>query len=534
MTLPMKTGRPLTAKNRSGLEGIKILPHPDPLLLGEGTASAHVTFFNAVQADPDSGNSKNRTTILPLPAGEGGGEGESPNYWQASVAQRVSRTRRWPIANGLLSSIAAAFVLATFPTRGQATNEVHSIDLPSALRLAGAQNLDVKIARERLAEAKANHQSAVAQFFPWLSPGITYRKHEDNAQATEGNIVDADKYSYAPGATVGVQLDLGDTIYKSLAAKQLAKAADHALEAQRQDTVLTAAQGYFELALAQGAVGVANEAVRISSNYETQLASAVGAGIAFKGDLLRARVQAERNRLALRQAKEQQRIAAARLAQVLRLDPVVELVPQDSDLAPLTLIETNSALDSLVAQTLATRPELKQSAALTFAARDAKNGATYGPLIPTLGAQAFWGGLGGGHDGGSDTFGGQQDYIVGASWRIGPGGLFDSGRKNSTQARLNIAELSANKLQDEITRQVVEAFTRWQSLADQLDTAKRALTAAEEGLRLAQQRKEFAVGVVLETIQAEQDLTRARLEYLRAVAEFDKAQYTLSKVTGKL
>jgi outer membrane protein TolC len=187
----------------------------------------------------------------------------------------------------------------------------------------------------------------------------------------------------------------------------------------------------------------------------------------------------------------------------------------------------------VVAQALASRPELKQSQSLTAAVRDAKNGAAYGPLIPTLGAQGFWGGLGGGRDGISDSYGGQEDYIVGASWRIGPGGLFDFGRVRSTEARLKIAQLSSDKLRDDVTRQVVEAFTRWQSLADQLATAKRALTAAEEGLRLAQQRKEFAVGVVLETIQAEQDLTRMRMEYLKAVAEFNKAQYALKRATGQ-
>ena len=42
--------------------------------------------------------------------------------------------------------------------------------------------------------------------------------------------------------------------------------------------------------------------------------------------------------------------------------------------------------------------------------------------------------------------------------------------------------------------------------------------------QLAQQRKEFAVGVVLETIQAEQDLTCARLDYLKAVADFKKGK----------
>jgi outer membrane protein TolC len=231
---------------------------------------------------------------------------------------------------------------------------------------------------------------------------------------------------------------------------------------------------------------------------------------------------------------EQQRIVAALLAQVLHLDPSVELVPMDSDLAPLTLMETNAALDSLVQQSLRLRPELKESEALSSASREAKKGATYGPLIPAVGAQGFFGGLGGGRDGVRDTFGAQEDYAIGVSWRIGPGGLFDFTRARASESRLKISELNFGKLHDEVTRQVVEAFTHWQSLNEQLSVAKRALEAAEEGLRLAQQRKEFAVGIVLENVQAEQDLTRARLDYLRTVADFDRAQYALSKAIGKL
>ena len=60
---------------------------------------------------------------------------------------------------------AAGLALAS-SVRAQETNSVSRIDLPTALRLAGAQNLDVQIAREKLREAKANHQSAVTQFFP--------------------------------------------------------------------------------------------------------------------------------------------------------------------------------------------------------------------------------------------------------------------------------------------------------------------------------------------------------------------------------
>jgi outer membrane protein TolC len=407
------------------------------------------------------------------------------------------------------------------------------IDLPTALRLAGAQNLDVQIARERVNEAKAQQQSATAQFFPWISAGVAYRQHDQNIQDVQGNIIDVHKYSYAPGGALNAQVDLGDAWFKSLAARQITQAAAHGLEAQRQESVLAAAQGYFNLALAQGAVGVATEALRISSDYEQQATRAVEAGLAFKGDALRARVQKERNELTLRQAREQQRIAAAQLAQILRLDPTVDLIAQEAELAPLNLV-TNLALSPLVAQALGANPELKHGLARTAAAREGRAGATYGPMIPTLSGQAFLGGLGGGREGVSDTFGGQQDYFVGASWRIGPGGLFDFTRTKATAARLKASELDSEKLQDDLIRQVVETVTRCQSLAEQVELAKQGLTTAEEALRLTQQRKEFGVGAVLENVLAEQDLTRARLEYLRSIVAFNQTQYRLQRILGQL
>ncbi len=437
-----------------------------------------------------------------------------------------------PLLFVLWCSSLSSFPQASSPPATASTNAAYLIDLPTVLRLAHAQNLDVQMAREKLAEARADNESATLQFFPWLTAGIAYRRHDGQIQSTEGDILTVSKQSYAPGGALVGQWDLGDAIYQKLAAKQLENAADHALEAQRQDTVAIAARGYFDLSFAQAATGVAQEAVRISTNYEAQLQAAVTAGIALKGDQLRATVQAERNRLALRQAVEQTRTAAARLAQTLHLDPAVELVARDVEPAPLSLVETNVALTTLLTRALLMRPELKQGQALAEAARDNKNGKVYGPFIPSIGAQAFGGGLGGGRNGDTGNFGQQEDYVIGIGWRIGPGGLFDFSRQRAARARLSSARISTEKIRDEISRQVVEAFTRLQSQADQISTARRGLAAAADGLRLARQRQEFAVGVVLENILAEQDLTRARTDYLLAIAEFNKSQYALSKAVG--
>jgi len=234
----------------------------------------------------------------------------------------------------------------------------------------------------------------------------------------------------------------------------------------------------------------------------------------------------------LRQAREQQRVAAVELARILHLDSQIELVPQDAQLARLDLFSAHASEQALLDQALHSRPELKESQALISAARETKNGSLYGPLIPSLNAQAFGGGLGGGPDNGPSNFGAEGDFLVGMSWRIGPGGLFDSGRVRANRARLVATELGATKLKDDIAAQVVAGLARLQSLSDQIGLAEAKLGFATETLRVTHERKQFGVGIVLEDLQAQQDLDRARSDYVSLLAEFNKAQYGLSRAVG--
>src|SRR5262249_15139227 len=151
--------------------------------------------------------------------------------------------------------------------------------------------------------------------------------------------------------------------------------------------------------------------------------------------------------------------------------------------------------------------------ALVGSAKYARQGAAYGPLLPTVAGQAFTGNLGGDAENAVSRSGGSQDYSVGLGWRIGPGGLFDMPRIQATDARFRATRLLADKTRDDVIGQVVDAQTRVRSLRGQIDQAASALDAAAETLKLTEARKEFAVGNVLETIQAEQDLTRARSDY---------------------
>ncbi|MDB6026958.1 MAG: Outer rane efflux protein [Verrucomicrobiales bacterium] len=434
-------------------------------------------------------------------------------------------------------AIYACAVVIVAAGSGQALEikvEKTSIDLPTVLRLAGAQNIDVQIAREKLTEAQVAEEQARQHFYPWIAPGIGYRRHEGQIQDVSGNMFRADKQSYNLGATVNAQLDLGDAIYKTLAAKQLTKAAGHALASQQLQSVSLAAQNYFELAKAEALIRTTEEAMRVSENYEEQVQHAVEGGVAFAGDKLRVAVQTGKFRFALEQARAQKRLASARLAEVLRLKISEELSAIESDVAPLTLIETNFTLNGMVQKAFTNRPELKGSRALVSAAEENKKAATRGVWIPTLGAQAFAGGLGGGKDSAMGNFSDTADFSATVSWRVGPGGILDSTRVDASKSQLQSAKLRSEKILQQIEREVIEAAVQVQSLGQLVESARAIMKSATENVRLTTQRKEFAVGIVFEVVQAQQDLARAKMDYFSTVADFNKAQYALAAATGQI
>jgi outer membrane protein TolC len=439
--------------------------------------------------------------------------------------------RRARAARLLAGALAASAALARL-TLAAGTGEPQPIDLPTVLRLAGAENLDVRIAREQLAEAQAGDAAATWQFLPWLSPAAAVRRHDDRIQDVVGNMLDADKHSYSVGLAATLQLDVGDAIYRKLAARQVANAAAFTVEAQQGDAVLAAATAYFELVRVRAFSETVREAGRISSAYEQQVRRAVEIGIANRGDELRVRVQTQRYAIDLRRAQEQQRAAASRLAQLLHLDPATDLRPLDD--APVALaLAPADPLQPLVERALQARPELQRGRALVSAAERLHSGTTIGPLVPSLGAQAFIGGLGGGRRGLPSSFGDSEDYALVLGWRIGPGGLLDRSRTRLAAARLERARLEDARLRDEVVRQVVDGVSRVESSADQMKVARENLATAEQSLQLSESRKDFGVAAVLEVIQAQRDLTLARADYVNAVAEYDKAQYALLRAIGQ-
>lgn len=440
-------------------------------------------------------------------------------------------TRAALVAGTLMLGSAGAEAGAQQAADAQA---VQTIDLSTALRLAGLNNLDLALVRNAERQAKAANDAATLKFVPALSVGEAFTRATGSVQQTAGEMENVDRQLYGRGGTVGMSVDLGDAIFNKLAARQLQIAAGQDIESQRNDTLLAAANAYFDLVDAVAERDIAAESVQISHDYQSELERAAAIGLTNRSEALRVAVQTQQARVALRGAQAGVSLAAANLDIVLRLDPAVVLKPSERLVAPPVLVQLDVPLPRLIRTALQLRPELKASAAAVTAAEHQLTAAKYGPLIPSVGAMAVYGQSRGGANGALDDYEPTHNYAVGLSWRFGPGGLFDFSRTEAADSRLDHQQITDEKLRLGITRQVVTTLTAARAAHEQMLMARQGVDLARRSLQLSMQRRQFGVYDVTEVIEAQQDFTRSRSNYAEALARYAKAQYALARAIGRI
>jgi outer membrane protein TolC len=406
------------------------------------------------------------------------------------------------------------------------------VDLPTVMKLAGANNDEIQLARVKHTETIAESKQAWQRFWPSLSLGAGYRGHEGRIQDVAGAVFDARKQQYTVGTAILIDWSPGDLYYSALAAKQKALAAEQLAEKSRRDILQEAVNRYFQLLAAEAALAILEDDLQITQDYEKQLSGAVTSGTAFRADLLRVKTQVSRAKLTIRQTQEKRDLAAAALSETLRLPPQTELRPAKSDLVPVRL-NGQVGVATLISQAAQNRPEMKAAGAANFAADLETDRARVAPMIPNVQAGYTLGGLGGGLGNQTGNFGRQQDFFLGLGWKIGPGGLFDQQRQKIAHAREESSLLQTGQIKAAIGREVVEAAAKSQSADDQISINDEAVTAAEEMVNLAKERQASQLGVVLEYLLAREELTRARQSRVLAVTEFNQAQHELKRAVGK-
>ncbi|HTM56122.1 MAG TPA: TolC family protein [Pirellulales bacterium] len=421
----------------------------------------------------------------------------------------------------------------------------YPIDLPTALRLADADNLQVAFAREQVNLALAQVDQAYALWLPSVRGGVNYNRHEGAIQRVEGTQILNSRGAFYAGLGAGgygaasppipglyANFNLADALFTPLAARQFAAARSRAASAAANDILLQVAIGYFELLRAGEDIAISN-AVRSDTQRLAKLTAdyaATGAGLESDASRVRAEVTLRVNDV--RRAREAQAVSSARLAQLLRLDPTIVLEPGDAVIVPIEVVPRETHLRELVAQALSMRPELAENRALVSEAVMRLRKERMGVILPSIVMGASYGGMGSGIHEQLAPFHDRLDVDAIAYWELRNFGFGEAAVRRGAESTVRATQLRQMLVMDQIAREISEAYAQVESRREQIDVAKSGIQAASESYRLNVERIEQALGLPIEVLQSIQALALARREYLRTLIEFNTAQFTLYRALG--
>jgi outer membrane protein TolC len=420
------------------------------------------------------------------------------------------------------------------------------LDLPNALGLTQAQNPRVAFAQAQIAQSFAVHEAARALWLPSIRGGMSYNKHEGQIQQIDGTTFTASRgaaygglgaMSLTSGAPsfpgVWAYFHTADAIFQRRITGYALEAREAQASAVTNDQLLETALAYVALLEAAQRRAIATETLehgeqlaKLTSEY-----ARTGAGNEADADRARAALALLKNEVV--RAEETQAVASARVAQQLSADPNILIVPQEDNVVPIDLVPLDAmTMGDLVATGLSNRPELSASRALVGEAVNRLKREENAPWLPSILLGMNYGAFAGG-TGGQITNGGNRfDFDGIAYWELRNLGFGDKAARDNARAQIQQARMQEVQTMDLVAREVVETFSQVQARQKQIAAAKEGIAAAQRSYERNLERIRNVQGLPIEVLQSIQALDAARREYLRAVVDYNTAQFRLHRALG--
>lgn len=412
------------------------------------------------------------------------------------------------------------------------------IDLPTALQMVNAANPTVALARERVREAYYRLREAQFAFLPNLWAGPQYNRHDGVFQNSTGRVFTTNKWNFFIGGGAALEWDTPNLLFGPLIARRLADAQAAAARATTDDVQLDVALTYLDLLRVYGQLAINADTTARAERMLAYAEAAEKAGLGKTSDTPRARSEVALRREERFDLIGQAAATSARLAQLLLLEPTVDLQPADHAVLPVVLVPPDLSLKELVSAGLAARPELAEGQALVGAAEARWRQAQLGPLIPRVNVGYTSGDFGGGINEQTELFGGRGDGTAMLTWRLNGLGLEDIARAKARRLQVSEATLHVREIEARVAAEVTAAAKLSAARQASLGDAQRAVTEALEtwvrlekiGFEMTGARGRYNP---LEALLAEQALDTARSRYLAEVIEFNRAQFRLYWAMGQ-
>ena len=436
---------------------------------------------------------------------------------------------------------------------------IQPIDLASALRLAGARDLDIATARQQVLQALGDLDQARGLWLPSLFTGPTYYRLDGQVQAINGQVMTVDRGSLFLGTTASLAnsfpaappgsgfpplnslsgvLRLSDAIYGTRAARRVIAANEAGVRVATNNALLVVSEAYFDLQLAAGRLAIAREA---AGNAEV-LAGITGtysrSGAGLEADYRRILTELRSRRGAIRAAVGELEVASANLVRPLLLDPHVLVAPVEPAETVIRLVPDDVPLDDLICQGWRNRPELARARELVEASVLRLKQAKLRPFVPSVALTYSGGGFGGGKNALFGNFNTRGDFATSLFWDLRGLGLVDRGFRRSAEAQRRTADIDLVRVQAQVANDVVAAYKSRTAAAYQMDETRQSVTEAIESLGLNLTNIRRGAGLPgatrpIEVLQPIQALAQARTDYLNAELAYNRAQFCLLRAIGR-
>ena len=428
------------------------------------------------------------------------------------------------------------------------------IDLGTALKLAGAENPELLLARERVTQVVAQRQLAAAQLLPNLNLGTNYNLHRGPLQQSTGSILDVNRDALyvglganavgsgspsIPGLNYNVNVGVG--WYGFLASRQRVVTARAVADAVRNDVLLRVCLAYVELLRGEGRRTVALRNRGEAAELARLTAAYAKAGQGRQADADRATVELKRRDAELTQAEADTLAASARLCQLLNLDPSVRLKPIDGWVVPAPLVPDPTPLPDLLAIALMQRPELAARRSEVQAALYELSLAKVLPFSPNMILGFSAGGFGGGSNVVADagigprfsSLDGRSDLDVVVFWQFRNLGVGNVAMVRAADSRMKQMRFRELEGVNSVRAEVAEAKARVDARFLQIDAAEAAVRASTDAYAEDLARIKGGQGLPLEVIDSLRLLARSRYEYLDSILDYNRAQFQLWVALGR-
>jgi outer membrane protein TolC len=326
---------------------------------------------------------------------------------------------------------------------------------------------------------------------------------------------------------------LRDAIFAPRIAEQALGARRQASRTATNDTLLETGLRYMDLLEALQVLAVAQQSLANAEQLTELTKSFADSGQGLQADADRALAELSTRQIEVRRAVENVRVASVRLARVLsQQDYSVTLVPQEPALVPIDLVVPSSEISELIATGLANRPELAESRYLVGEAVERLRRERHAPLVPSVLLGLSYGGNGGSPTSTITGFDDRVDFDAVAYWEVRNLGFGERYARNGSQSQVAQARWRQVQVMDQVASDVAEAHAQVESRQSQIKLAEAGITAAKDSYRRNSERIRDGQGLPIETLQSIQALDQAHRQYVRAVADYNRAQFELQRALG--